>query len=92
VAARSRDEWIALFAGKDACVAPVLDMDEAPAHPHNIARETFGEVGGVTQPMPAPRYAGEQRELPVGPRREGEDGAAILAELGYSPAEIEELI
>jgi alpha-methylacyl-CoA racemase len=91
VATRSRDEWVALFAGKDACVAPVLDMDEAPAHPHNVARGTFAEVGGVIQPMPAPRYGGPF-EPPVGPRREGEDGPAILAELGYSVADIEELL
>lgn len=91
VVSKSRDEWMALFEGKDACVAPVLEMDEAPAHPHNMARTTFGEVGGVIQPMPAPRYADEQRELPVGPRREGQDGPAILSELGYSATDIEEL-
>lgn len=91
VATRSRDEWMAVFAGKDACVAPVLDMDEAPAHPHNIARGTFAEIGGVIQPMPAPRY-GEPIEPPDGPRREGEDGPAILAELGYSADDIEELL
>ena len=92
VVSKSRDEWMALFEGKDACVAPVLEMDEAPAHPHNMARTTFGEVGGVIQPMPAPRYADEQRELPVGPRREGQDGPAILSELGYSATDVEELL
>ena len=92
VVSKSRDEWMALFEGKDACVAPVLEMDEAPAHPHNMARTTFGEVGGVIQPMPAPRYADEQRELPVGPRREGQDGPAILSELGYSAPDVEELL
>ena len=91
VAARGRDEWVALFAGKDACVAPVLDMDEAPAHAHNEARGTFAEVGGVVQPMPAPRYD-DPIEPPRAPRREGEDGAAILAELGYTETEIEELL
>lgn len=91
VAARSRDEWIALFAGKDACVAPVLDMDEAPDHPHNVARGTFAAVGGVIQPMPAPRY-GEPHQPPPRPRREGEDSRAILAELGYSAADIEEYL
>ncbi len=91
VATRTRDEWVALFAGKDACVAPVLDMDEAPEHPHNVARGTFADVGGVVQPMPAPRY-GDPVEFPSGPRREGEDGPAILAELGYTDTEIEELL
>ncbi len=91
VATKSRDEWVALFAGRDACVAPVLDMDEAPEHPHNVARGTFYEVGGVVQPMPAPRY-GNPVEFPSRPRREGEDGPAILAELGYTDIEIEELL
>ena len=72
-------------------VAPVLDMDEAPTHPHNVARGAFGEAGGVVQPMPAPRY-GEPFDPPTGPRREGEDGPAILADLGYSATDIEELL
>ena len=92
VARRSRGDWLALFAGKDACLAPVLDLDEAPTHPHNGARGTFGTVGGVVQPMPSPRYAGALPVHPVAPRREGEDGAAILAELGYTPDEITELL
>ena len=91
VASRPRGEWAALFEGKDACIAPVLDMDEAPGHPHNVARGTFGTVGGVIQPMPAPRY-GDLFEPPLSPRREGEDSSAILAELGYSDDEIEELL
>jgi alpha-methylacyl-CoA racemase len=51
-----RAHWEQVFSGSDACVAPVLDLDEAPQHPHNIARGTFIEVDGVTQPAPAPRF------------------------------------
>ena len=54
---RTRDEWAALFDGTDACVAPVLTMAEAPAHPHNVARRTFMEVAGVIQPAAAPRFS-----------------------------------
>ena len=92
VATRSRDAWLALFAGKDACVAPILDLDEAPAHPHNKARGTFEAVGGVIQPMPAPRYKGKGGSTPLPPRRNGEDGAAILKELGYPNSEIADLL
>jgi alpha-methylacyl-CoA racemase len=53
---RTRDEWCALFEGSDACVAPVLDWDEAPRHPHNRARGTFVTIDGVVQPAPAPRF------------------------------------
>ena len=92
IAKKRRDQWVAHFTGKDACVAPVLSLEEAPAHPHNRARGTFIEVGGVRQPGPAPRYSSSKTEAPRSPRREGEDGATILAELGYDPNEIEELL
>ncbi|MGK5682520.1 CaiB/BaiF CoA transferase family protein [Actinoplanes sp. URMC 104] len=55
-ASRTRDEWTAVFAGRDACVAPVLSPLEAPAHPHHRARGTFVDVDGLTQPAPAPRF------------------------------------
>jgi alpha-methylacyl-CoA racemase len=54
---RTRDEWCALLEGTDACFAPVLDWDEAPAHPHNRARQTFLDIDGVVQPAPAPRFS-----------------------------------
>ncbi|MFK8909385.1 CaiB/BaiF CoA transferase family protein, partial [Streptomyces sp. YS-3] len=47
---RTREEWTAVFAGSDACVAPVLSLREAPDHPHLAARATFVEHGGLTQP------------------------------------------
>jgi alpha-methylacyl-CoA racemase len=55
-ATRTRDEWSSVFAGTDACVAPVLSPSEAPGHPHNRARNAFVEVGGIVQPAPAPRF------------------------------------
>ena len=54
---RTRDDWCAVFEGLDACVTPVLSLDEAPHHPHNVAREAFIAVDGVMQPAPAPRYS-----------------------------------
>ncbi|MCZ9337021.1 CoA transferase, partial [Streptomyces sp. TRM76130] len=45
---RSRDEWTAVFADSDACVAPVLSLREAPHHPHLAARATFTDHGGLT--------------------------------------------
>ena len=54
---RTRDEWCALLEGSDACFAPVLALDEVPAHPHIRARDTFVEVDGVVQPAPAPRFS-----------------------------------
>jgi alpha-methylacyl-CoA racemase len=53
----TRDEWCVLMEGTDVCFAPVLSMTEAAAHPHNVARGTFVEIDGVTQPAPAPRFS-----------------------------------
>ena len=66
----------------------MLDLGEAPVHPHNIARRTFIDLDGVFQPAPAPRYSETVLDRPDPPRREGQDGEAILAELGYSAEEI----
>ena len=87
IASRTRDQWTSHFAGTDACVAPVLDLNEAPAHPHNIARRTFLDLDGVFQPAPAPHYSDTILDRPDPPRREGQDGAAILAGLGYGDDE-----
>ena len=74
----------------EACVAPVLGFEEAAAHPHNVSRGAFVTAGGVTQPAPAPRYSVSET---VAPRMAGaQDGAAILAEAGFAPAEIEALL
>ena len=91
IRSRTRDQWAAHFAGTDACVAPVLDLEEAPLHPHNIARRTFVDLDGVFQPAPAPRYSETHLDRPDPPRKEGQDGETILADLGYAPAEIEAL-
>lgn len=55
-ARRPRDEWAEHFAQIDACVTPVLDMGEAPGHPHAQERGAFAQVDGVAQPGPAPRF------------------------------------
>jgi alpha-methylacyl-CoA racemase len=71
--------------GTDVCFAPVLDMDEAPQHPHNRARGAFVDVDGVTQPAPAPRFSRTAPELGLPPASPGEHGAGILADWGWTP-------
>jgi alpha-methylacyl-CoA racemase len=87
-AARSRDEWAEVFAGTDACVAPVLGLGEAPGHPHARARSAFTEVGGVTQPAPAPRFGRSGTRPPTAPPRPGADTDTVLAGLGLSAEQI----
>ncbi|WP_300974638.1 CaiB/BaiF CoA-transferase family protein [Sphingomonas sp. LHG3406-1] len=84
IATRSRDDWTNAFAGREACVAPVLTLGEAPDHPHHCDRGTFVTLDGVVQPGPAPRLARTPAPPPRPSRQGGEDGAAILAGLGYS--------
>ncbi|MEU0673699.1 CaiB/BaiF CoA-transferase family protein [Streptomyces sp. NPDC006172] len=74
---RTRDEWTALFADTDACVAPVLSMGEAPRHPHLAARGTFTDHGGITQPAPAPRFSLTPAVVRGGPARPGADTAEV---------------
>ncbi|MFC4341651.1 CaiB/BaiF CoA transferase family protein [Cupriavidus numazuensis] len=85
---RTRAQWTELLEGTDACFAPVLDLDEAVAHPHLKARGTFVEVGGVMQPAPAPRFS---RTRPAEPRPPAaitaENEAAALAEW-FAPDEL----
>ncbi|MBB1601423.1 CaiB/BaiF CoA-transferase family protein [Variovorax sp. UMC13] len=76
---RTRDQWCVLLEGSDACFAPVLDWDEAPAHAHNVARGTFVDVGGVAHPAPAPRFSRTPPATPCAAGDAGlEDGAALL--------------
>jgi alpha-methylacyl-CoA racemase len=87
-ALRPRDAWCALLEGSDACVAPVLGLDEAPRHPHNVARGTFVEHAGVTQPAPAPRFSRTAGAIQRPPPQRGEHGIDILREWGLTPEEI----
>jgi alpha-methylacyl-CoA racemase len=91
IVARTRDAWERIFAGSDACVAPVLSLAEVARHPHNAARGTFVERAGVLQPAPAPRFSRTVAEMGAPPRPVGADTEAVLAELGFSKAEVAEL-
>jgi alpha-methylacyl-CoA racemase len=90
-ATRTRDDWCALLEGTDVCFAPVLDMAEAPRHPHNAARATFVERDGVTQPAPAPRFSRTEAGIGRPASSPGQDGAAVLEDWGWNAAGVEAL-
>lgn len=90
-ATRTRDDWAVAFAGSDACVTPVLDLDEAPAHPHNLARGTFVTRDGVVQAAPAPRFSETPATLDRPPPLAGEHTDAALADWGFEAVEIADL-
>ncbi len=90
-ATRTREEWESVFAGTDACAAPVLSPAEAPDHPHNKVRGTFTEVAGVVQPAPAPRFLATPGEIRRPPPHPGQHGDEALADWGLTDAQVAEL-
>ncbi len=85
---KTRDEWAAVFDGSDACVAPVLTLDEAPQHAHAQARDTYVAIDGVMQPGVAPRFDRSTPATPSAPPQPGAHTDALLAEAGYGADEI----
>ncbi len=85
---RTRDEWCNRLETSETCFAPVLDMAEAAAHPHNVARGTFIEVDGMVQPAPAPRFSRTPSARPTAGVEPGLDLEAALAGWGLDRAEI----
>jgi alpha-methylacyl-CoA racemase len=90
-ATRPRDEWCQLLESSDACVAPVLDWDEAPAHPQLAARATFVQHAGAVQPAPAPRFSATPARLRRPPPHPGEHTDEVLHELGRTPQDVARL-
>ena len=83
-ATRTRDEWVAHFADRDACVSPVLSPTEAAEHPHNVARATF--VGPPLQPAPAPRFSGTPAAVASAPQPPGAGTREGLSRWGVDEA------
>jgi alpha-methylacyl-CoA racemase len=84
---RTRDDWAAVFAATDACVTPVLDLDEAALHPHLAARNVVADLGAGWQAMPAPRFSRSQPGPPSAPAAPGRDTVAVLADWGVPAPE-----
>ena len=88
---RTRAEWCEIFAGSDACFAPVLSVAETATHPHHVARQSLPVIDGVTQPAPAPRFLGTPSPTPRPPRRAGTDTDTVLPRWGIDPGTIARL-
>ena len=92
VASRTRDEWDEVFAGSDACYAPVLSMDEAPTHPHNVARGSFVDVGGDLQARPAPRFSATPNDDPTPSTATGAHTREVLRDAGLDADDVDRLL
>ena len=92
---KTQAEWRAIFDGTDACVAPVLSLDEAPLHEHNASRGSFiRNTKGQWDPAPAPRLSRTpaQALTNVEEPQIGENTRDILAQMGFNKEEIQKFI
>jgi len=89
---KTRDEWCEVFADSDACFSPVLSLDEACQHPHAIARNSYINIEGIVQPVPAPRFGRTPSSVQNPPSQTGEHTSQLLNKWGFSKNEIEDLL
>jgi len=89
---RTRAEWLEIFDGTDACVTPVLSFGDAPTHPHNRARDTFVDIGGVVEPAPAPRFSRTPPPVPSPPPVPGVHATEALLRWGLEQPHIDRLV
>ena len=88
---KTRDEWCKVMEGSDVCFAPILDINEAPDHPHNRARDAYLKLDGIVQHAPSPRFSRTPPEVSHGMHAPGTDGESLLINIGYSADEISSL-
>jgi crotonobetainyl-CoA:carnitine CoA-transferase CaiB-like acyl-CoA transferase len=90
---KTRDEWFEELRQRDICVGPVYSLDETFRDQHVLARQMLVEIehpehGKVRQVGIGPKFS----ETPGGVRttapQRGENTDAVLAEAGYTEAEI----
>jgi len=89
---RTRHDWEEAFGGVDACVSPVLSVAEAPSHPHNIDRQAFVEVEGLTQPAPSPRFSRTPSGIRGAAPCAGQDTEESLLAWGFGQSEVHALL
>ena len=73
IKSQSRDHWVKVFADTDGCVTPVLNMEEAQEHEHNILRQSFVNLDGFNQPAPAPRFSNDKPTIKHNSKLVGSD-------------------
>jgi len=88
---KTRDEWSEIMEGTDVCFAPILNLEEAPDHPHNKTRKTYVDFEGVTQPAPAPRFSRTQGTIQSSAALIGENTNEILNSWGFSDDKVDNL-
>jgi len=85
---KTQAQWCEIMEGTDVCFSPVLSLVDAPSHPANIARNTYIEVDGVTQPAPAPRFSRTPSSVKNSGSDAGADTNSVLAAMGFGESEL----
>lgn len=88
---KTQEQWRELMEGTDVCFAPVLNFEEAPQHPHNIARETYVSFNDMVQPAPAPRFSRTESKIAYGAQQAGFNADEVLKEYGFDADKIASL-
>jgi alpha-methylacyl-CoA racemase len=88
---KTQAQWCEIMEGTDVCFAPVLSFMDAPAHPANVARQTYIEIDGLTQPAPAPRFSRTPSKVRHAGPHPGQDTDVVLSAMGFSERELAEL-
>ncbi|MAT93038.1 MAG: carnitine dehydratase [Halioglobus sp.] len=88
---KTQAQWCEIMEGTDVCFAPVLNFIDAPQHPANVARNSYMELDGMTQPAPAPRFSRTPSEVRHGGHEAGQDTDAVLAAMGFGEQELAQL-
>jgi alpha-methylacyl-CoA racemase len=88
---KTQAQWCEIMEGTDVCFAPVLNFLEAPKHPANVARNTYIELDGITQPAPAPRFSRTPSAVQHGAHDIGQDTEAVLTAMGFGEQELDSL-
>ena len=79
-AKKTRDEWCRIFAGIDACFAPVLTFEESFQDEHLRARGAYVEIDGAQHCAPAPRFS-----RTPGAIQSSREGGELLHRWGVEP-------
>ena len=91
-ATRTRDEWCEIFQETDACFSPVLTLEEAPSHPHHLAREAYTHIDGVMQPNPTPRFSKTPGGEWISNSHDRNDMRKTLLKRGFDQEQIQTLL
>lgn len=89
---KSRGEWMSALGDIDACVSPVLELDEVSVDPHNSSKRSFvvGAIGH--EPTPAPRLSRTPARTEFADVKSGQNSREILRELNFADKEIEDFL